>query len=51
MRILLTRELSLLPDIKRDLMQYRLRDAQEKYRVAQTLYETGSFKDSINRSY
>ena len=32
-------------------MQYRNDNAKEKIRAAELLYEQGSFKDSINRSY
>ncbi|MCH4166912.1 MAG: HEPN domain-containing protein [Megasphaera sp.] len=40
-----------MPDNRKTLMQYRLDNAQEKIRAAALLYEQGSYKDSINRSY
>lgn len=40
-----------MPNNRQNLMQYRLDNAKEKIRAAELLYEQGSFKDSINRSY
>ena len=40
-----------MPNNRQNLMQYRLDNANEKIRAAELLYEQGSFKDSINRSY
>lgn len=41
----------MLPDNKKELMQYRLDMAKERLDSSKVLLESGSYKDSIGRSY
>ena len=40
-----------MPDQIETLIQYRMQTAEEKLTSAKTLLESGSYKDSIGRSY
>ena len=40
-----------LPDNRRELMKYRLEMARERLHSSKVLFEAGSYKDSIGRSY
>lgn len=40
-----------MPDVKEELMQYRLSMARERLHSAEILLQDGSYKDSIGRSY
>ena len=40
-----------MPDVKEELMQYRLSMARERLHSAEILFQDGSYKDSIGRSY
>ena len=50
-KIFKTKGWILLPDHRKELMQYRLEMADERLHSAKILLEDGSFKDSIGRSY
>lgn len=41
----------MLPDNRRELMEYRLEMAQERLHSSKILLDDGSYKDSIGRSY
>lgn len=41
----------MLPDDRKELMQYRLKMAKERLNSSKILLEAGSYKDSIGRSY
>lgn len=41
----------MLPDNRKELMQYRLNNAKERLNSAKVLLECGNYKDSIGRSY
>lgn len=41
----------MLPDNKRELMEYRLNMAKERLHSSKVLLDDGSYKDSIGRSY
>lgn len=41
----------MLPDSRRELMQYRLEMAKERLHSSKVLLDDGSYKDSIGRSY
>ena len=41
----------MLPDKRKELMQYRLDMAKERLYSSKILFDAGSYKDSIGRSY
>lgn len=41
----------MLPDKRKELMQYRLNMAKERLYSSKILFDAGSYKDSIGRSY
>lgn len=40
-----------MPDNRKDLIKYRLDTSRERIESAEILFNAGSYKDSINRSY
>ncbi len=40
-----------MPDVRVDLMKYRLKMAKERLHSSKVLLDAGSYKDSIGRSY
>ena len=40
-----------MPDYQKELVEYRLKTAQEKLHSAKILLDAGEYKDSIGRSY